>query len=124
MVKEFNQHYVEVSKELEAEKKRKEAIQESKIANGGCGLAWYDEAIDELEVEELQQYLTSLIELKRKVLVRADELMMIKKAPALLGPNMLDMGHPTHIPNMEMVPANIMPQVGFNFGPAMDYQPR
>ncbi|KAI3748260.1 hypothetical protein L6452_11229 [Arctium lappa] len=126
MVKEFNQHYVEVSKELEAEKKRKEVIQESKILNGGGGgggLAWYDEAIDELDVEELQQYLTSLVELKRKVLVRADELMMIKKAPALLGPNMLDMGHPNHIQNIEMiVPSNIMGPVGFGFGPAMDYQ--
>ncbi|KVI09341.1 agamous-like MADS-box protein AGL62 [Cynara cardunculus var. scolymus] len=125
MVKEFNQHYVEVSKELEAEKKRKEVIQESKMVNGGSGLAWYDETIDELELEELQQYLSSLVELKRKVLVRADELMMIKKAPALLGPNMLDMGQVSnHIPNIEIMPSNMMAPVGFNFGPAMDYQPR
>ncbi|KAI3520494.1 hypothetical protein L1887_09943 [Cichorium endivia] len=99
-IKEFNQHYVEVSKELDAEMKRRAVIQESKIINGS-ELPWYDEGVDGLEVEELQEYLSSLVELKRKVLVRADELMMIRKAPAILGPNMLNIGQAADIPIAE-----------------------
>ncbi|KAD5803477.1 hypothetical protein E3N88_14837 [Mikania micrantha] len=84
-MKEFNQHYVEVSRELEAEKKRREMIPSS----SGGGLRWFEEGTDGLEVEELEQYLWSLVELKKKVLTRADELMMINKSPAMLGvPNM------------------------------------
>ncbi|KAI3738715.1 hypothetical protein L2E82_28823 [Cichorium intybus] len=81
-MKEFNQHYVEVSRELEAEKKRKGTIP---VTSGG--IRWYDEAVDGLDVEELQQYLCSLGELKKKVLTRADELMMINKSSTFFGSN-------------------------------------
>ncbi|XP_076900311.1 agamous-like MADS-box protein AGL29 [Bidens hawaiensis] len=82
----FNEHYLEVSKELEAEKKRREMIQETKVLKGG-GLLWYEEEVDGMEVDELEQYMLSLLELKRKVLVRADELVMIKNTPICLGPS-------------------------------------
>ncbi|CAI9272980.1 unnamed protein product [Lactuca saligna] len=111
--KEFNQHYVEISKELEAEKKLRDVIQESKIINAS-ELPWYSEDVDGLEVEELQQYISSLVELKRKVLVRADELMMIKKAPALLGPNMLSIAQANDIANMEN-PTNGTASSSFGF---------
>ncbi|KAJ0810343.1 putative transcription factor MADS-type1 family [Helianthus annuus] len=79
--KEFNEHYVEVSRELEAEKKRREMIPTSSSSR----LPWFEEGTEGLAVEELEQYLWSLVELKKKVLTRADELMMINKSPALLG---------------------------------------
>ncbi|KAK1436088.1 hypothetical protein QVD17_01863 [Tagetes erecta] len=79
--KEFNQHYAEVSRELEAEKRRREMM----IPAGNGGVPWFDEAVDGLPVEELEQYLWSLVELKKKVMTRADELMMINKSPVVLG---------------------------------------
>lgn len=79
--KEFNQHYVEVSRELEAEKRRREMM----VPAGNGGVPWFDEAVDGLPVEELEQYLWSLVELKKKVMTRADELMMINKSPVVLG---------------------------------------
>nr|XP_043631070.1 agamous-like MADS-box protein AGL62 [Erigeron canadensis] len=97
-VKEFNRHYMEVSKELEVEKKRKDMIIESRMVNNS-GLPWYEEEnLDGFDVDELEQYLSTLVEMKRKVLVRADELMMIQKTPAFLSPNMLD--HIRSGPNM------------------------
>ncbi|PWA93042.1 Transcription factor, MADS-box [Artemisia annua] len=79
---EFNQHYAEVSRELELEKRRKDMIPEKSSSE-----FWFNEPIDGLDVAELEQYLSSLQELKRKVLTRADELMMMNNAPALFGPN-------------------------------------
>ncbi|KAJ0793094.1 putative transcription factor MADS-type1 family [Helianthus annuus] len=78
--KEFNEHYVEVSRELEAEKKWREMIPTSSSSR----LPWFEEGTEGLAVEELEQYLWSLVELEMKVLTRADELMMINKSPALL----------------------------------------
>ncbi|KAI3683470.1 hypothetical protein L1987_83974 [Smallanthus sonchifolius] len=77
---EFNQYYGEVSRELEAEKKRREMIPSS-----SRGRPWFDEPTDGLPAEELEQYLWSLGELKKKVLTRADELVMVNKYPAMLG---------------------------------------
>ncbi|KAL9996369.1 putative transcription factor MADS-type1 family [Helianthus debilis subsp. tardiflorus] len=74
--KEFNEHYVEVSKELEVEKKRKEM----RPGSSSGGLPWFEEGTEGLAVEELEQYLWSLVELEKKVLTRADELMMINKS--------------------------------------------
>ncbi|CAI9268518.1 unnamed protein product [Lactuca saligna] len=73
----FNQHYIEVLRELEAEKKRGETIPVS--SEGSC---WFDEPVDGLDVEEVRQYLCSLDELKKKVLTRADELTMINNSSA------------------------------------------
>nr|GFC63515.1 agamous-like MADS-box protein AGL62 [Tanacetum cinerariifolium] len=77
---EFNQHYDEVSRELELEKKRKDMIPEKTGTE-----FWHDEPIDGMDVAELEQYLSSLQELNRKVLTHADELMMMNNAPALFG---------------------------------------
>ncbi|GJY61260.1 agamous-like MADS-box protein AGL62 [Tanacetum coccineum] len=46
---------------------------------------WFDEPIDGMDVAQLEEYLSSLQELKRKVLIRADELMMMNNAPVLFG---------------------------------------
>ncbi|KAI3705459.1 hypothetical protein L1987_75697 [Smallanthus sonchifolius] len=116
-VGEFNQHYMAVSKELEAEKLRREVIHESKASNSG-EVMWYEEEVDGMEVEELEEYLSALVELQRKVLVRADELMMIKKAPMFLGPNMSGgVGYSTDVySTMMMIPPSVMPPAGFDFG--------
>ncbi|KVI00611.1 agamous-like MADS-box protein AGL62 [Cynara cardunculus var. scolymus] len=91
---QFNQHYVEVTRELEMEKMRRELIP----AERSGGSQWYEKAVDGMEVEELEQYLYSLEQLKKKVVMRADELTMIKKTPTLLGSNLFNqMGWNNHI---------------------------
>lgn len=75
-IQEHNQHYAKVSKELEVEKKRKEIIEGSKLVDSGS--FWWDEPIDNMGLEELEQYKASLEELKKKVLMRADDLMLLK----------------------------------------------
>nr|GEX66293.1 agamous-like MADS-box protein AGL62 [Tanacetum cinerariifolium] len=91
---EFNQHYDEVSRELELEKKRKDMIPE-KIGTE----FWYVEPIDGMDVTELEQYLSSLQELNKKVLTRVDELMMMNNALALFGSN-LNNNTPIQGPNV------------------------
>nr|GEV50289.1 agamous-like MADS-box protein AGL62 [Tanacetum cinerariifolium] len=49
---------------------------------------WFDEPIDGMDVGELEEYLSSLQELKTKVLNRADELRMINNALAFFGLNL------------------------------------
>lgn len=112
MPERFNQHYIEVSRELEAEKRRKQMIPTSSHA-----VAWYDEPVDGLNVDELEQYLYSLEKLKKKVITRADELMMIQKSPALLGQKMFEMGwnNNNNIQMMDKIPANTMVHGGFSF---------
>ncbi|KVI00200.1 agamous-like MADS-box protein AGL29 [Cynara cardunculus var. scolymus] len=95
----FNEHYVKVSRELEMEKKRRELIP----AERSSGLQWYEEAVEGMEVEELEQYLSSLELLKKKVVMRADELTMIKKTSTLLGSNLFDqVGWNNHIQTMDI----------------------
>ncbi|KAI3511761.1 hypothetical protein L1887_18919 [Cichorium endivia] len=74
----FNQHYVQ----LEAEKKRTET---TPVSSGGS--RWFDKPVDEMDLEELQRYLCSLEELKKTVLTRTDEAMMINKSSACFGSN-------------------------------------
>ncbi|GJU50503.1 agamous-like MADS-box protein AGL62 [Tanacetum coccineum] len=92
---DFNQHYAEVQRELELEKKRKDRIPEKKTGSE----FWFDEPIDGMDVAELEQYFSSLQELKRKVLTRADELKMMNNAPALFGSN-LNNNTPIQGPNV------------------------
>ncbi|XP_023733276.1 agamous-like MADS-box protein AGL62 [Lactuca sativa] len=105
IMEEFNQHYSEVSRELEAEKKRGGKIPESSGAS-----RWYEEPVDGLDVEEAQQYLCSLDELKKKVLTRAVELMMINKSSALFFGSNNGIQPPVDIPSNAVVDDG-----GFNF---------
>ncbi|KAL7615875.1 hypothetical protein Lser_V15G02524 [Lactuca serriola] len=108
---EFNQHYSEVSRELEAEKKRGGMIPESSGES-----RWYDEPVDGLDVEEIQQYLCSLDELKRKVLTRAVELMMINKSSdAFFGWNN-GIQPPVDLPENTGVDGGLSFQYDENFG--------
>ena len=76
-IQEHNQHYAKVSEEVEIERKRKETIEESKVENNGS--FWWDEPIDNMGVEELQQYKASLEELKKTVLIRADDIDAVER---------------------------------------------
>ncbi|KAA8544830.1 hypothetical protein F0562_019614 [Nyssa sinensis] len=70
---DYNQHYSEVVKLLEAEKNRGEKIEEEAKAVTGCGSGgfWWDEVdVDGMELEELERYEESLEELKKKVEMR------------------------------------------------------
>ncbi|KAL7615870.1 agamous-like MADS-box protein AGL62 [Lactuca sativa] len=106
----FNQHYIEVLRELEAEKKRGETIPVS--SEGSC---WFDEPVDGLDVEEVQQYLCSLDELKKKVLTRADEVTMINNSSAAFVGSSNNF-QPVDIPTNTGVDGGLNVQYGEGFG--------
>ncbi|XP_059311277.1 agamous-like MADS-box protein AGL62 [Lycium ferocissimum] len=76
-----NQYYSQLCRELETEKKKKESIEELKLVNNdgsdNNGEFWWNEPIDDMGIEELEEFMTALGELKKKVTMRADELNMI-----------------------------------------------
>ncbi|KAL4560929.1 hypothetical protein LXL04_033085 [Taraxacum kok-saghyz] len=112
-INEFNQHYVEVSRQVEAEKKRRETIPASS--------GWYNEPVNGLNAEELQAYLCSLGELKNKVLTRADELMMINKSGAFFSSNAYDIGwNENNINAPAFVSTNTAVAGGLNFHSKID----
>ncbi|KAA8519518.1 hypothetical protein F0562_013774 [Nyssa sinensis] len=67
-------HSCEAVGGLEAVKEREKTVEESKEVSGG-GFRW-DEPIDELGLDELEQYMASLEVLKKKVRTRANEIAM------------------------------------------------
>ncbi|KAK4340127.1 hypothetical protein RND71_041589 [Anisodus tanguticus] len=65
--------------QLEVEKKKKESIQESKMVNNNNyneGF-WWNEQVDGMGIDQLEEFMSALGELKKKVTMRADELSMI-----------------------------------------------
>ncbi|PIN16209.1 MADS box transcription factor [Handroanthus impetiginosus] len=80
--RDYDQHCSDVCRELEAEKRRREAIEEGKRAAGGDGGFWWNAAVEELDVEELEEYAAALEELMKNVTLRADDLMLINSAAA------------------------------------------
>ncbi|XP_052176652.1 agamous-like MADS-box protein AGL61 [Diospyros lotus] len=80
----FNRRYDEVVSELDEEKKRMGTMEELKSRerdnNGGF---WWDRPVGEIEWPELERYMAALEELKKKVAMRADEMMLIKDASSL-----------------------------------------
>ncbi|XP_070012602.1 agamous-like MADS-box protein AGL62 [Nicotiana sylvestris] len=77
-VQQNNQYYSQICRELEAEKKKKEIIENSKIVNNNNNEGfWWNESIDDMGIEELEEFMGALEELKKKITMRADELSMI-----------------------------------------------
>ncbi|OIT26865.1 PREDICTED: agamous-like MADS-box protein AGL62 [Nicotiana attenuata] len=78
-VQQNNQYYSQICRELEAEKKKKEIIENSKIVNNNSNNEgfWWNESIDDMGIEELEEFMGALEELKKKITLRADELSMI-----------------------------------------------
>nr|GFB18253.1 agamous-like MADS-box protein AGL62 [Tanacetum cinerariifolium] len=74
--------YAKVEKELEREKKKYKMIQQDKIGKSSSSefIPWYEQDVRGMEVEELEQYLAALVELKRKALVHACDLSNMENA--------------------------------------------
>lgn len=79
----FNRRYDEVVSELDREKKRRGTIEELNSREKNNDGFWWDRPVGEIEWPELEQYMSALEELKKKVAMRADEMMLIKGAASL-----------------------------------------
>ncbi|KAJ4724840.1 Agamous-like MADS-box protein [Melia azedarach] len=75
LVQQHNREYEEALIELEMEKKRGKIIEEEKEKNNG-GRAWWEESTDDMEIEELEEYVKALKNLRSKVESRVNEMMM------------------------------------------------
>lgn len=86
-VDDFNRQHAEAQKELEMEKKRlKEIERQAKEKQENNGGFWWEEAVDEdLGLEEMEQYLRALQEVRQKVAARVEEFRMMR-ASSLLSP--------------------------------------
>lgn len=75
-----NQYYSHMCKDLEAEKKKKENIEEEKLVNiddNNNGGYWWNEPIDTKGIDELEEFMVALENLKKNVTTRVDELSML-----------------------------------------------
>ncbi|KAF3612596.1 MADS-box transcription factor 23 [Capsicum annuum] len=83
-----NQYFFQVCKDLEAEKKKKENIEEAKMVNidsnnsDNVGCWWY-EPIETKDIDELEQFMVALEKLKKNVTTRADELSLLNGSSSL-----------------------------------------
>lgn len=76
---ELDRQHEEAVRSLEMEKRQLEEIENvNKVLNRG---SWWDEPIDEMDFDQLEQYLMAMHELKRKVSEKADEFMSISMMP-------------------------------------------
>ncbi|CAI9787691.1 unnamed protein product [Fraxinus pennsylvanica] len=80
---DYNRHYSHLSRELEVEKKRKEVIDESKRVDAGDDGFWWDAAVDCLELDELELYMTALEELMKNVNMKANDHMLLQNSSSL-----------------------------------------
>ncbi|XP_047964781.1 agamous-like MADS-box protein AGL62 [Salvia hispanica] len=83
--REFNRHYSDVSRKVEAEKKRRDVIEEEKRAEGD--VLWWDEDVEGVELDELEQYAAALEDLLRNVELRANDLVISHSLPRVMNPS-------------------------------------
>ncbi|KAG6432982.1 hypothetical protein SASPL_104583 [Salvia splendens] len=83
--REFNRHYSDVSNQLELEKQRRDLIEEAKRAEGygggGGDVFWWHQGVEEMELNELEQYAEALDELLKNVELRTKDLMISHLLP-------------------------------------------
>ncbi|PHT40742.1 MADS-box transcription factor 23 [Capsicum baccatum] len=75
-----NQYYSHMCKDLEAEKKKKENIEEEKLVNiddNNNGGYWLNEPIDTKGIDELEEFMVALDNLKKNVTTSVDELSLL-----------------------------------------------
>ncbi|GFP99421.1 agamous-like mads-box protein agl61, partial [Phtheirospermum japonicum] len=88
--RDFNRQFSDACKELEEEKKRRDVIEEAKMAEGYAGSGgdswWWDEAMDGMALDELAEYGAALEELMKNVTMRADDLMLLQSSNSLPAP--------------------------------------
>ena len=121
-VQQHNKEYEDAMQELEKEKKRGKMIEEEKKKNKSNGRFWWqeDNIIDDMGIEELEEYLKAMKKLKGKVEMRVNEIMMNE----YLAPNMnLGNDHPDAFGNINVnvnedisVSGGIDGGVDFDFG--------
>lgn len=99
----------QVVKELEAEEEREKAVEAARGGNGGGGL-WWNESIDGLGLNELEQYKAALEVLKSKVIRRADEMATAVAARAFPGSSLVAGGSDPYLSCIEQNDS-----FGFNF---------
>ena len=75
-VDEFNRQYSESEKELEKEKRRMAEIEMKKVGEEKSGGGfWWDEVLDEkMGIEEMNEYMWALKEVRKKVVGRVNEM--------------------------------------------------
>ncbi|XP_074335833.1 agamous-like MADS-box protein AGL62 [Apium graveolens] len=76
MRENFNQKYMEISKEIEDEKKKK--VLEDQVEDGDN--FWWEESFENLGIEELEKYIASMEQLKDNIMMRADEMAMLRNS--------------------------------------------
>ncbi|KAF9683322.1 hypothetical protein SADUNF_Sadunf04G0001400 [Salix dunnii] len=82
-VQESRREYVEaLAKKEEQEKKRVEMLKEGGKVGFGLDRFWWDLSIEGMGLEELEQYVASMEELKRNVGIRVDELEKASNSPS------------------------------------------
>lgn len=80
MHENFNQKYKEITKEIEDEKNKINVVENKEVEDGSC---WWEESCENLGIEELEKYIASMEELKNNLMIRADEMAMIRNSSTL-----------------------------------------
>ncbi|KAK9274233.1 hypothetical protein L1049_019047 [Liquidambar formosana] len=81
LVHEYNRQHENAVRQLKEEKQRGAMIEKTKrMGHGNRGGFWWDEPIDNMGLEELEHYTQSLQELRKKLVMRYDEVMMMGSA--------------------------------------------
>lgn len=77
-IQQWNREYEEAVRELEEEKKCLAMIQEwNKMRESDLNSGfWWDDCVDDMGVEELEEYVRAMKELRKNVGIKANELMM------------------------------------------------
>lgn len=70
-IEESNKEYEEALKMLELEKKK--LAEAENLAKVWKNVSWWNDSIDDMNIDELEGFMESLYELKRKLLERAEE---------------------------------------------------
>ncbi|CAA0812386.1 Agamous-like MADS-box protein AGL62 [Striga hermonthica] len=82
---DYNRHYAGVCRELDAEKRRGETARGGG-GRGGDGVMWWNEAVEGLDLEELERYAAALDELIKNVTMKANDFMVMQSSTSLLPP--------------------------------------
>ncbi|XP_038983697.1 agamous-like MADS-box protein AGL62 [Phoenix dactylifera] len=75
VVRELNRQYMELHGLVDAERKRRDALEEAMKAEQGGRPCWWDNNVDSLGLEELEEYEKKLLELRNNVAKIADQLL-------------------------------------------------
>ncbi|GAB2277564.1 hypothetical protein Dimus_012274 [Dionaea muscipula] len=115
-IHEFNSQLTHIANLLEVEKKRRETLDQMKVAHRGK--CWWEAPIDKLKLSELEQFCVSMEELRKNVTDQVSKVLMKTTSGIALSNNSMGM-----TPQFESKPlhhhiagaSSIVPS-GYNFG--------